>query len=153
MIKMTEKTKEETREDAKPMLLIDGANCVLGRVAAHAAKQAMQGQTIKIFNAEKMVITGNRRWAENEWKRRRGIKVSTNPEKSPKFPRRPDLFVKKTINGMLPRNSSRGKEALKRIKIFMGAPQDAQGAVKISECTSRLKTSVGDVCKALGWNA
>lgn len=134
------------------MLLIDGTNCVLGRLATHVAKKALDGESVKIFNAEKIIITGNAKQIIDDWKTKRKIKSSVNPAKSPKFPRRPDLFVKKTIRGMLPRHSSRGREAFNRIRVFMGAPASAQGVVKIAECNSGLKVSVGELCRALGWN-
>ncbi|MBI1974173.1 50S ribosomal protein L13 [Candidatus Micrarchaeota archaeon] len=133
------------------MIIIDGTNAVLGRVASHAAKSALRGEDIAILNAEKMAITGDPKMVVGEYRRMRNIKDIANPLKGPFLPRRPDLFVKRSMQGMVPKRK-RGKEALSRIKAYIGEPNEFKGKGKhMFECKSRFVT-VGEVCRALGWN-
>jgi len=53
-----------------------------------------------------------------------GLKVKGNPEKGPKMSRMPDKIVLDAIKGMLPIKKSRGKKALKNVKVFIGTPID-----------------------------
>ena len=46
------------------------------------------------------------------------------PHHGPNFPRRPDLLVKRTIRGMLPYKQYKGESALKRIKCYIGKPEN-----------------------------
>ena len=41
-------------------IIIDGANATLGRLASYAAKQALNGENINIFNCELAMISGKR---------------------------------------------------------------------------------------------
>jgi large subunit ribosomal protein L13 len=135
------------------MLVIDGENCILGRLASEVAKKALNGETIKIVNAEKILITGNPKMIIEEHRARLGLRDVANPEKSPKFPRRPDLFVKRVIRGMLPRKTERGRDALKRIFVYLGVPEGFENISKIAEA-KELRTkaiTVDELCKALGW--
>ncbi|EQD37771.1 Ribosomal protein L13, partial [mine drainage metagenome] len=42
------------------MRVIDASNAIYGRLSAHVAKQLLDGETIKIVNADKCVITGSK---------------------------------------------------------------------------------------------
>ncbi len=100
--------------------IVDGENAVLGRLASWAAKQSLKGLEINIVNSEKVVITGNKKNVLKKYKIRRGRVGSS--QKGPKFPTLPEKIIKRTIRGMLPKNS-RGREALKRIKCFKSVPE------------------------------
>ena len=131
-------------------MIYDGENCIVGRVAAYTAKQALKGEKLEIYNAEKMVFTGRRNVLVEKYKHRRSLRDHAKPVKSPKFPRRPDLFVKRIIKGMLPSRSIRGRDALKRIKVYMDAPKE--GAKKIFELKKDIRyITIGQICKELGW--
>ncbi|MCG2895416.1 MAG: uL13 family ribosomal protein, partial [Vulcanisaeta sp.] len=55
-----------------------------------------------------------------------------NPEKAgPKIPRKPDRILRRVIRGMLPRKSGRGREALRRVRVFMGVPPQYVNADKV----------------------
>ncbi len=103
------------------IIVINGENAILGRLASYAAKKALEGYTVYIVNAEKVAITGNkddilRRYLE---KIQRG-----DPHKGPFFPRQPHLIVRRTIRGMLPWKKKRGREAYRRVKVFIGFPEE-----------------------------
>jgi ribosomal protein uL13 len=136
------------------MMVINGDNCVLGRIATAAAKAALGGEEVRIVNAEKILITGNPATTIAMYRARLGRKDVASPWKSPKISRRPDLFVRRAIRGMLPRKSRRGAAALKRIIAYMGEPEEFRGKAKKVEGTDKPEArgiSIREVCEALGW--
>jgi large subunit ribosomal protein L13 len=101
----------------KHTIYIDGENGILGRIAALAAKKALQGNAIAIVNAEKVAISGNRKnIIENylQLRRRRNVKFPSNPEQ----------IMKRTIRGMIDYKSGRGAVAFKNVKCYKGIPAE-----------------------------
>ncbi len=101
--------------------LVDGEERVLGRLSSRVAKLLLDGHEVMLVNAEKIRITGHQRDITEKYKRLIELKDKSNPEHSPFHSRRPDLFVKRVIRGMLPYRKPRGKEAYKRLMVYMGA--------------------------------
>lgn len=126
---------------------------MLGRVLSFAAKKVILNETIAIINAEKIVITGKPETTVAKYKRQAQIKDAAKPEKSPKFTRRPDLFVKLALRGMLPWQTSRGREAFRRAKAYIGTPSSIKGKTeKPPRYEGPAKTiTIGELCLALGW--
>ena len=81
---------------------IDGEGIILGRLASKAAKLLLEGNTVNVFNAEKIVMSGHLRFIVDKYKEKVELKDKANPEHSPYISRRSDLFVKRIIRGMLP---------------------------------------------------
>lgn len=136
------------------MAVIDGENCVLGRLASFAAKKLMEGEKVDIVNAEKIMILGREKQIVERYTGKFEIRDIAKPTKSPKMSRRPDLFVKRTVRGMLPRKSSRGLEAERRIKAHIGVPKEFEGkGIKVYEIKDPHKkgVTVDFLCKKLGW--
>ncbi len=136
------------------MKVINAENTVLGRLASEAAKLAMNGEEVVIINAEKAVITGNPDDIYERYFQKFQIRDIAKPEKSPKMSRRPDLFVKRTIRGMIPRRRKNGKEALSRIKAFIGTPKEYEGKGEVIENIikkNKKGMTVEELCKKLGW--
>lgn len=113
----------------KNLLIVDGKNAILGRLASYAAKQLLLGKEIAIVNSEKIVVSGNSRSIIEEYKemRRRG----GSSLRGPFFPKKPEIIVKRTIRGMLPHKRGRGEEALKRVKCYEGIPEEFKDSKKI----------------------
>ncbi|MFW9805271.1 MAG: 50S ribosomal protein L13, partial [Candidatus Thorarchaeota archaeon] len=109
----------------------DAENMVVGRLGAKAAKSALLGDKVVIVNAEKAIITGARRTVIEAFKEKFNIRTSYNPRKGPFHERRPDKMVRKMIRGMLPWPAPRGKEAYKRIKVYVGIPEQYLETEKI----------------------
>ncbi|MBI2579784.1 MAG: 50S ribosomal protein L13 [Candidatus Aenigmarchaeota archaeon] len=127
------------------MKTIDGTNSIMGRLASTTAKQLLSGEKITIVNAEKAIITGDRKQIVNDYleRRRRG-----SAHHGPFFPTRPDMIVRRCVRGMLPYKTNRGRLAMKNLRVSIGG----SGGEKISQ--KQVKTSfvtVGDVAEALGW--
>lgn len=105
-------------------IIIDGENALLGRLASFSAKQALHGKEVRIVNAEKVVISGNRDFIIGEYliKRKR---------RKVKFPSQPERILKRTIRGMLPHRKGHGLEAFRRIKCYIGMPEEFKNEKKI----------------------
>ena len=114
------------------MKIIDAEKTVVGRLASFAAKEALKGEEVIIVNAEKAVITGNREHILEKYLERKQRKSVINPRRhGPKYPRRPDLMLKRAIRGMLPWHKAKGREAFKRIKAYIGMPEEFKDKEKI----------------------
>ncbi len=107
------------------MVVIDAENMVLGRLASVVAKRLLKGEEIVIVNAEKAVIIGNRSFIVNKYLERRNI---GSVRKGPYYPKMPDRILRRTVRGMLPMKKSSGKEAYKRLKVYMGVPKEFENA-------------------------
>lgn len=113
------------------MIIIDGKDAVLGRLASFAAKEAMKGGKIAVVNCDEIIITGNKKQIREDFEHRKKWVGST--QKGPKNSLIPERIVKKTIRGMLPnaRRSGRGREAIKRVKCYNKIPRELESAKKI----------------------
>lgn len=104
--------------------VIDGDGLLVGRLASNVAKRALAGEEIAVVNAERAVISGTRARVLGNYKQKR---QRGSREGGPFFPRRPDHILKRTIRGMVPYKRERGIEAMKRIKIYVGIPDEFSG--------------------------
>ncbi len=124
------------------VVYVDARNQILGRMAVKVAKLALLGETVRIVNCEKAVITGSR---SNILERYQFITQELghiSPFKGQFFPRHADGIVKRTIRGMIPHHGERGRKALARIKCYLKVPQEfADKDIQFWEGTSiaRLK--------------
>ncbi len=133
-------------------MILDAENSILGRLAAAAAKQALLGEDIKIVNCEKAVITGGKKSVIKGYMELLDI---GQPQQGPFVQRRPDMFVRRAIRGMLPRRQIRGREALSRVKCYIGVPS---GISEKGVALKGMKTikprkanlTVGELCLHLG---
>jgi ribosomal protein uL13 len=112
------------------MKIIDGKNATLGRLASYSAKEALKGEEVVIVNCENVIITGNKQNTRKEFLISRGRVGSA--QKGPKISRDAEKIVKRTIRGMLPdHREGRGKEALGRIKCYVGVPKEFENVKKL----------------------
>lgn len=99
--------------------LLDARNKILGRFCSQVAKKALLGEQIVIINAKDAIISGTKSNIHEKYLSKLNISTATNPRRGPFWPRRPDTFMRNVIKKMLPRKKLRGKEALKRIHIYI----------------------------------
>ena len=139
------------------MRIINAEGLILGRLASKVAKMLLEGEEVVIVNAEKAIITGNREDIFAKYKQRTELRTRTNPRKGPFYPKRSDEIVRRTVRGMLPWKTDRGRKAFKRLKVYVGVPKEFEGKEfeTISEAhMSRLATpkyvTVGEVARFLG---
>jgi large subunit ribosomal protein L13 len=102
-------------------LLIDAKNKILGRLCSQVAKKALLGELIVIINAKEAIISGTKRNIHEKYLSKLNISTATNPKRGPFWPRRPDTFMRNIIKKMLPTKKIRGKDALKRVHVYIGA--------------------------------
>lgn len=119
------------------MKLYDAENQILGRLASVVAKQLLNGEKVFVVNSEKAIISGNPKQKKEFYAHRveRG-----DPIHGPFFPKQPSEIFRRTVRGMLPWDRSRGRNAYKNLRVFVGIPESLQG--KNFE-----KTSVADAAK------
>ncbi|WP_297490964.1 50S ribosomal protein L13 [Thermococcus sp.] len=139
------------------MRVINAEGLILGRLASKVAKMLLEGEEVVIVNADKAVITGNREDVFAKYKRRTTLRTRTNPRRGPFYPKRSDEIVRRTIRGMLPWKTDKGRKAFGRLRVYAGVPKEFEGKnlESISEAhMSRLATpkyvTVGEVAKFLG---
>ncbi len=103
------------------MTVIDAENMILGRLASVVAKRLLKGEEVVIVNAEKSVIIGDKHFIINEYREKRNI---GSVRKGPYYPRMPDRILRRTVRGMLPIKKTSGKEAYRRLKVYLGIPKE-----------------------------
>ena len=137
-------------------MIIDANNMVLGRIASYAAKKALLGNSIDIINCEKAIVIGKRKEILNMYKKRlkRGVH-----SKGPFLPRMPDRFMKRTIRGMLPYKTAKGRAVFKNIKCYINVPLKFKNEkietvedISISKINAVDYVKVKDICSSLGGN-
>jgi large subunit ribosomal protein L13 len=136
------------------MIIVDGKDLVVGRVASFVAKQALNGETVKIINCEQMYITGDRAFLLEDAHRRR---QQGTWSKGPFYFRRPDMFVRRIVRGMIPHKTPRGTLAYKRVLCYIGSPKELEQHKSITIDNADIKhiknlkyISVGELCKHMG---
>lgn len=137
-------------------MIIDGEGLIMGRLASHISKKLLNGEEIVVLNADKILISGNKEWAYAKYKQRLDRASISNPRRmGPKYPRRPDDIFRRTVRGMLPYRKTTGKEAFKRLKVFVGIPERFEGSEisKVQEARPKnIKKSIelGKMSRLLG---
>jgi large subunit ribosomal protein L13 len=152
------KQKEKLVDKTSRPIVIDGTNHIAGRLSSSVAKLLLQGNRVAIVNAEKIMISGKKKNIVYEYDQFLKISSILHPKHGPFHPRRPDTIISRMIRGMLPRDKPSGKEALKRLRVYIGVPKDVKslGKTQIEKAKIRksnaLYTSVGELGKNVGWN-
>ncbi|MCX8171989.1 MAG: 50S ribosomal protein L13 [Archaeoglobaceae archaeon] len=137
-------------------VVIDASGHILGRLSSVIAKRLLNGERIVVVNSEKAVVTGSKHIVFEKYKAKydRGSK-----EKGPYFPKHPEKIFKRTVRGMLPWSSKRGREAYRRLRVFIGVPEELKERrfekVEIAMLEKVSKTekfvSLEDISRYLGW--
>ncbi len=134
--------------------ILDAKDMKLGRFASILAKRLLMGEKIVVVNAEQAVIVGSRDNIFSEYKE---MHDKGHRYTGPFFPKVPHLIFKRTVRGMLPKQNKRGKEALGRLIVHIGVPDNLK-ELKI-ESLPECKVSpekqkfvrLGEVSRHLGW--
>jgi large subunit ribosomal protein L13 len=110
-------------------IIYDGEDCVFGRLASVVAKDLLKGNSVDVVNCEKIIVSGDKKLLVKKIlaKRKMG---SGGSLKGPKYPRVADRLVKRMIRGMLPRDRTKGQEAYKRLRCYVGGKNES--AIKLN---------------------
>ena len=143
----------------KEFIVYDAKDKVLGRLASTVAKDLLKGRSVVVVNADKAFISGSKSAIVARYKVRLGLQEKENPEHSPHWPRRPDMFVRRIIRGMLPYHKKpSGKAAFKRLRVFSGVPAELATRKPAEIKTKEPKSMyvgylyIGELSKLLGYN-
>jgi large subunit ribosomal protein L13 len=135
--------------------LVNAEGLIVGRMCSKVAKRLLNGEEVIILNAEKAVFSGKKKSKVAEAKQ--FLEVGA-PMRGPFHYRRPDRFLRKTVRGMVPFKQPKGKNAYKRLKVFMGVPMELKGQEMITfeeASSANLRGphfTLGEMAKEVGWN-
>jgi large subunit ribosomal protein L13 len=135
------------------MKIYDASNQIMGRVSTAIARDLLKGESVIVINCEKAVISGEPRNVEKHYLERvwRG-----DPHHGPFFPRTPQGIFKKSVEGMLSSHKPRGRDALSRLRVYVGVPEDfvIKASIQLKDAdVNKLRckhVSIGDLAVALG---
>ncbi len=139
------------------MEIIDGEGHILGRLASEVASALLKekGKRITIVNAERVLISGSKEAIFEGYKRR---KRQGSKEQGPYFPKMPDSILKRTVRGMLPYKKERGRDALSRLRVYFGIPDEYAGkerkrveSADVEKLSIAKYVTLGEVSEKLGW--
>lgn len=113
-------------------IVVDAAGLRLGRMASKVAKLLLSGAEVTVVNAEKAVVTGNKKAIlERYLKLMRRRQLTSHKVVKVWYPRRPERLVWYSIVRMLPRKKPRGREAERRLRVYVGVPPGLEKAEKL----------------------
>jgi len=135
------------------MKIIDATGGVVGRMASSIAKQVLNGNEVVVLNIEKSVFSGEAKMITAKYYRRRQMQQKSNPAHTAKWPRRPDMLFKTIVERMLPKRTSRSKDALAKLRVYIGTPEEFVGkeTEKMEKKLACRTVSLEEVCSSLGW--
>merc|ERR1711974_436800 len=105
----------------KPVV-IDGRGHLLGRLASTVAKFILNGNKVVVVRCEGINMSGN--FYRNKLKYLKFLRLRCNvkPLRGPFHFRAPGKIFWRTVRGMVPHKTERGKDAKKRLQTFEGVP-------------------------------
>lgn len=148
---------EASVQKAQQLIVVDGAGHIAGRLASIVAKRLLEGWRVVVVNTEKILISGKMSSIRREWEARLEISSVTNPKHGPFHPRRPDTIFARMVRGMIPRKKAKGKAALKRLRTYIGVPEEYKNAEKTTFKEAMITkpeayyVSLGEIAKLIGW--
>ncbi len=140
------------------IIIVDAERAVAGRLASRVAKLLLEGKNVYVVNIEKAVITGRRERVLRDFMNRLAIKSNVNPRRHGPFkPRSPEGIFRRMVRGMLPRRKPKGKEAIRRLRVYRGLPNEFKEKDKVKfEDTNYRENAYGyitlyELSKLIGW--
>lgn len=141
-------------------IVIDGSGHILGRLASTVAKEILAGQKVVVVRCEAIEMTGSMIRNKMKWARFMRLRHNTNPVRGPFHYRSPARIFWRTVRGMIPHKTYRGKQALARMQSFEGVPEPfdkkkrmvVPNALKVLHVKTNRKTTVlGEMAAQSGW--
>ncbi|MGQ9468865.1 MAG: 50S ribosomal protein L13 [Nitrososphaerales archaeon] len=143
-------------ESAK-IIVVDAQGHIAGRLSSYIAKSLLNGNKVIVVNAEKALLSGSKSSIINEYLKKLEIGSVINPRHGPFHPKRPDTILTKMVRGMLPRRKAKGLEALNRLRVYIGIPEQYKSFEKIRFEDALAKKplsfylTLGELSSRLGW--
>lgn len=139
-------------------VVVDGTNQIAGRLCSHVAKLLINGSRVSIVNSENIMLSGSRDLVIREYREFLEIASITNPKFGPFHPRRPDTMITKMVRGMLPKNKPSGQTSLKRLRTYLGVPNELRSKKKIQFDDAKIRkpapyyVTLGELGRTVGWH-
>ena len=124
------------------------------------ASRACEERFLLLTNAPTLLLHPAVLRNKDKWARYRKKRHNTNPSRGPYHFRAPSKMLYRVVKGMLPAKTFRGKQALARLAVFEGVPDDF-GKVKrmvvpdalqvLVSKTFRKTTVLGTLASEVGW--
>lgn len=138
-------------------IVVDATDHVAGRLASITAKQLLKGNRVSIVNCEDIMLSGSRSSIIGEYRKFLEISSIIHPKHGPFHPRRPDTIMTRMVRGMLPRKKPSGREALRRLRAYIGVPKQLESAKKTRFEEAKIRrpaadyTTMADLGRTVGW--
>ncbi|KAH7831791.1 putative 60S ribosomal protein L13a-1 [Monocercomonoides exilis] len=141
-------------------IVVDCKGHLKGRLASVVAKQLLKGQHIVLVRCEEANVSGSFFRNKILFMQYLHKTMRHNPARGHVHYRAPSMMIYKAVRGMLPHKSTRGQEALKRLKVFDGVPPKYQkvkrmvipDALRVLNLKAESKyTRLGDLASQVGW--
>lgn len=139
-------------------IIVDGTNHIAGRLCSQVAKLLKAGNRVAIVNSENIMLSGSRKMIIEEYRKFLEIASITNPKFGPFHPRRPDTIITKMVRGMLPKNKPSGKTSFKRLRVYLGVPNELKSKKTTQFEDAKIRkpapyyTTLGEMGRLVGWN-
>merc|ERR1711976_753431 len=141
-------------------IVVDARGHLVGRLASKVAKEILRGQRVVVVRCEELVLSGSlfrNKLTYHEFLRKA---CNTNPRRQFKHFRSPSRMFWRSLRGMTPHKTSRGKAALQRLKVFEGIPYPydqrkrmvVPEALKVTRIRAHRNTCLlGELSSHFGW--
>merc|ERR1711998_50666 len=141
-------------------IIVDARGHLVGRLASKVAKEILRGQKVVVVRCEQLVLSGSlfrNKLNFHEFLRKA---CNTNPRRQFKHFRSPSRMFWRSLRGMTPHKTARGKAALGRLKVFEGIPYPydvrkrmvVPEALKVVRIKSYRRTCLlGELASHFGW--
>ncbi|MGA6922339.1 MAG: 50S ribosomal protein L13, partial [Nitrososphaeraceae archaeon] len=128
MVKSGEQAKQiqlkTTQQGHRNEVIVDATDCIAGRMCSRVSKLLLKGNRVSVVNSENAMLSGDRYMTINLYKEYLEISSVTNPIHGPFHPRRPDTILTRMVRGMIPKTKTSGIEAFKRLRVYIGVPEE-----------------------------
>ena len=136
---------------------VNASGHIAGRLCSNVAKLLLNGDRVIIVNAEKTLVSGQRSSVMKSWLEYLHIASVVHPKHGPFHSRTPDGIITRMVRGMLPRRRPKGQNALKRLRVYVGIPEQYED-LKFEEFKNSQATkptayyvSLSEVAGRIGW--
>jgi len=148
---------EASVQKSGQVVVVNGEEHIAGRLASLLAKKLLEGERVVVVNTEKILISGDIDSIRRELEAKLEITSLTNPKHTPMHHRTPDRIFTRIVRGMVPRRKAKGRFALKRLRTYIGVPEEYKQAEKAVFKEAMITkpaayyVNLGEVARLIGW--
>lgn len=112
------------KKDRPQVRYVDATGQIAGRLCSNVAKLLLNGDRVIVVNAERTLISGQRGSVMEDWLAFLKLGSVVHPRHGPYHERTPDGILTGMVRGMLPRRKPKGLAALRRLRVYVGVPEE-----------------------------